>query len=199
MITCHHLKNTMLFSLFVIVFSVAMISCGDSKQNSTSQSQDLNQTTNPPTTENDSRFMVHAAEFHFEQILLGKLARQRATAEEIRELATLIEEEHRAAKSSLGSMGIIKSIAVPSIPAKDAHDAYDKLNEVPVEDFDAAYLSQVIQGHQEIIRHYEKCASAQHDPDILMLAAKQLPELQMHLSMAMELDAQSAPLSEVIR
>lgn len=194
------LKRSVLYVILVSTAILGTIGCRDDQQVDSKQiAMELNKPKNDIAKEQDERFLVSAAEFDFEQILLGKLANQRATSLEVKELAKMLEDAHRASKSELGSMGIIKSIAVPSTPTKAAHAVYDKVNIVTVEEFDAAYLSQVIARHNEAIGLFEQCIGANHDPEIRNWAITKLPDLRLHLAKAMDLDAESGPLSEVIR
>lgn len=194
------LKKTVLYSILLLTTALGVTSCGNDQQvDSKEIAMDLNKPKNDIAKEQDERFMVSAAEFDFEQILLGKLAKQRATSTDVKDLAIMLEEAHRTSKSELGSMGILKSIAVPSTPTKAAHAVYDKINIVSVEEFDAAYLTQVIASHNDAIRLFEQCIGANHDPDVRNWAITKLPDLRTHLAKAMDMDAQSGPLSEVIR
>jgi len=166
----------------------------DSKQIAT----DLNKPNHDITREQDEQFLVSAAEFEYEQILLGKLAYQRATSPEVRELAKILEGAHRTSRSELGSLGMLKSIAVPSTPTQAAHAIYDKINVVSVDEFDGAYLTQVITRHNEVISLFEQYTGGNNDPDIRNWAITKLPALRLHLDNAMDLDAKLGPLSEVI-
>lgn len=200
MLISQFLNKSALFSLFVLTTVLGTIGCSSDQQVDSKQiAMDLNKPKNDLAKEQDERFMVSAAEFDFEQILLGKLAYQRATSPEIKELAKMLEDAHRTSKSELGTMGILKSIAVPSTPTKAAHAVYDKVNAVSVEEFDAAYLAQVIDRHNEAISLFEQCIGANHDPEIRNWTITKLPELRVHLAKAMDLDAQSGPVSELIR
>jgi len=96
-------------------------------------------------------------------------------------------------------LGILKSIAVPSTPTKAAHAVYDEVNAVSVDEFDAAYLTQVIDRHNEAIGVFEQCIGGNHDPEIRHWAITKLTFLRLHLAKAMDLDAQSGPVSELIR
>jgi len=200
MSTYQHLKKSFFHTLLLFFTAIAITSCGEKeKMDSDTTSMGLDQPVNQNTKQRDERFLVQAAEFDYEQILLGKLAKQRAMSTDIRDFATMMEDAHRTFKSELGSMGIMKSITVPSSPTKSAHEAYDKLNAVSIEEFDEAYLVCVIDSHQEAIAMFESCTHAAHDPDIKALAAGRLPELRQHLGKAMELDAVFGPLSEVVK
>lgn len=200
MLISQHLNKSALFVTLVFTAILGAMGCSSDQQVDSKQiAMDLNKPKNDLAKEQDERFLVSIAEFDYEQILLGKLAYQRATSPDVKELAKMLEEAHRTSKSELGSMGILKSIAVPSAPTKAAHAAYDKVNAVSVEEFDAAYLTQVISRHNDAIGLFEQCIGANHDPDIRNWAITKLPDLRMHLAKAMDLDAQSGPLSELIR
>ena len=192
------IKSVMYFAICVVAISCTM-GCGDSRD---ADQKDMGLAlTNPIddlTRKSDERFLVGVAEFNYKQILLGKLAQQRATSTEVRDLAKMLEEDHRNAKMTLGSMSIIKSIPVPGAPTVAAHEAYDKVNEVDVEAFDATYLSTVITNHHDVIALFDIYMRGNHDPDIYTWALGRLPELRTHLTRAMELDAQLGPLSELV-
>ena len=200
MITSQFLKKTLLYFSFMVFSMLAVIACkGDEQVDSKEVAEDLNKPKNDLAKEQDERFMVRVAEIDFEQILLGKLAYQRATSPEVKDFGKTVEEAHRTSKSELGSMAIMKSIAIPTTPTKSVHQVYDKINEASVEDFDATYLSSVIASHNEAIRLFEECIKGNNDQEIRTWAIGKLPDLRMHLTKAMELDAQYGPLSEVVR
>jgi putative membrane protein len=200
MLTTKFVKKSMLYFSMLMTVVLATIGCGGDQQvDSKEIATDLNKPKNDIAKEKDERFLVRTAEFDYEQIMLGKLAQQRASSPEIKDLAKMLEEKHRAFKSKLSSMAIMKSIAVPSSPTKAAHMAYDKLNEASVEDFDAAYLTRVVASHNDGIMLFEECIQGNNDPVIRTWAIGKLPVLRMHLMKAIELDAPFGPMSELIR
>jgi putative membrane protein len=200
MLTSKFLKKSMLyFSLFTAAVFASTGCGGDQQIDSKVVATDLNKPKNDLAKEQDERFLVRTAEFDYEQIMLGKLAQQRASSPEVKDLAKMLEETHRATKSEMSSMAIMKSIAVPSSPTKASHLAYDKLNEASVEDFDAAYLNRVVASHNDAIMLFEECIRGNNDPDIRTWTIGKLPDMRMHLTKVMELDARFGPLSELIR
>lgn len=200
MLMSQHIKKSVLYFSLLLSTLLGVVGCNSDQQvDSKEIAMDLNKPKNDIAKEQDERFLVSAAEFDFEQILLGKLAKQRATSADVKELARMLEEAHRSSKTELGSMGIVKSIAIPSTPTKTAHAAYDKVNEVSVENFDAAFLAQVIASHNDAISLFEQCIGGNHDADVRNWAISKLPDLRLHLAKTMDLEAQSGPLSEVIR
>lgn len=195
------LLNKSVLHVFLLLTAVfGATSCRSDQQVDSKQiAMDLNKPKNDIAKEQDERFLISVAEFEYEQILLGKLAYQRATSPEVKELAKMLEDAHRTSKSELGSLGIVKSIAVPSAPTTAAHAVYEKVNIVSVGEFDAAYLAQVISSYNEAIGLFEKCIGGNHDPDIRNWASSKIPDLRSHLAKVMDLDAQLGPLSELIR
>ena len=198
MTTRQHLNKSafILSVLFVVLFGLS--SCGNKSMDNTEVSVAQIKPAANPTKEHDERFLVRAAEMNFEEILRGKLAFKRATSEEVKELGRLLEEANRNAKSTLTGMGYKKSIMIPSAPNQVAHAAYDILNKATVEEFDAAYINLVIEGHNNAISHFENAVSGNIDPDIKALAQTMLPEIRNHLSKAMDLNARLNPVSEVV-
>ncbi len=200
MLISQQLKKSALYLVLILTAVLGTIGCRDDQQVDSKQiAIDLNKPKDDIAKEQDERFLVSAAEFDYEQILLGKLANQRATSTDLKEFAKMMEDVHRTSKSELGSMGILKSIAVPSTPTKAAHAVYDKVNAVSVDEFDATYLTQVIARHNEAIGLFEQCIRGNHDPEIRNWAITKLTFLRLHLAKAMDLDAQSGPVSELIR
>lgn len=199
MSTCQHLFKPIVYSFTFLVASFSLVGCGN---NSPAASQEVSPAQVQPanvTTENDKQFLVRAVEMKFEQILLGKLAQTRSSSDEVKELAKMLENANRETKSSLASLGIIKSIAVPSVPTKSAHDAYDLLNQSTIEEFDFSYVRFAIQGYNDAIAHFENATNGNLDPDIKSRALGMLPDMRNHLLKAKELDARMNPVSELIR
>ena len=129
MLISQHLKKSALYLILVITSVLGTIGCRDDQQVDSKQiAMDLNKPKDDLAKEQDERFLVSAAEFDYEQILLGKLANQRATSPDIKELAKLLEETHRTSKSELGSLGILKSIAVHSTPGIYVHRIFQGLS-----------------------------------------------------------------------
>lgn len=199
MLTCQRLFKPLVFSFLSLISLFSLTSCGGDREIESSQAAVAQIKPSESTKENDKQFLVRAVEMKYEQILLGKLAQRRSTTQEIVDLAKLLEEYNRETKSSLASLGIIKSIPVPSVPTPSAQAAYDKLNEASVEDFDVTYVRYAVQGYNDAIAHFENGARGNLDPDIKSKASSMIPDMRTHLSRAMELDARMNPMSEVIR
>jgi putative membrane protein len=187
---------------FVILLVVAcmsvigLTSCGNDQPVSVSIASV--QPVQMDTKENDKRFLVRAVELKYDQILISKLAGQRAATEEIKSLARMLEDANRNERSAIASLAILKSIPVPSVPTQSAQAAYDTLNLATIEEFDQAYLSMVIEGYDETIRHFESAGSTNLDPDISKKIQSMIPGLREHQMKASGMRSMMNPVSEVI-
>ncbi len=199
MLSCQHLVKSMLHSALFVIATFCFVSCGDKPEYVPTELAASNPKPTDLTRETDKQFLVRAIEMKYEQALLGKLARQRTSSEEIRTIAQMLEDANREEKSSLASLAIMKSIHVPSAPTQSAHAAYDSLNVATVEEFDFAYIRSAIQGYRDMIAHFENGTRAEMDPDIKAKAMAMIPVMRTHLSKTMEIDAHMNPVSELIR
>lgn len=199
MLTYQHFLKSVLCCSVVLMATFGFTSCGNKSEVSVSQASVAQVKPADLTVENDKRFLNEAVEMKYQQVMLGKLAQQRSSNEEIKGLAKLVEETNRSEKSALASLAIMKSISVPGAPPASAQAAYDTLNKSTVEDFDFAYVRFVIEGYTQAISHFENAATASIDKDIQAKASSMLPDMRSHLFKAKELDTQVNPVSELVR
>ncbi|MEO6130387.1 MAG: DUF4142 domain-containing protein [Saprospiraceae bacterium] len=198
----HHRLNKLSFlPIAIFLFIIGLVSCQEKQipVESISSAIEINKPKSDATKESDERFLAKAAEFNFEGVLLGKLAVRRATSEEVKAMAQMMEDQHRETKSAIASLAIYKSIPIPEEPTQANHDAYDKLNQFTTIDFDIAYCDMVIQSHKDAVALCENATHDNHDADVQKLASKMLTDMRSHLAKAEELKAHLNPISELIR
>lgn len=186
----------MLFCFIVALFTFT--ACGSDKQSETAIAP-AQIVTVKDTKVADTRFLSDATDIYFQEILLAKLAQQRATAHEVKELSKGIEETSRAGKAQITAMTINKSITVPTAPSAMANAAYDTLGKIALEEFDVIYIRDVILRHNTALSHFENAAREEHDADIQTWASTKITELRNQLLKAKEIDARLNPVSELVQ
>jgi putative membrane protein len=134
--------------------------------------------------ENDADFVVKAVKQNLDEIALCDLAMQRATHNEIKELAKTLNAAHTKANNELTRIAKEKSITIP-VTTDVQSDDYKSLNDKNGNDFDKAYYDKVVAMHKDAVDRYEKAAKDAQDADIRNFAAAQLPTLRAHLDRAM--------------
>ncbi len=132
----------------------------------------------------DRRFVAQAATSGKAEVLLGQLARQRATSAEVKQYAERMVRDHTEANDQLPALAKARGIALPATttPAQQQmHDGMDKLDRA---EFDQLYLSRMLGDHRKAVALFQKQARSGEDAALKAFAAKTLPTLQAHLKMA---------------
>jgi putative membrane protein len=135
--------------------------------------------------EADANFLVDVAEINQEEINLGKLAQDKGSITDVKELGKMLEQAHTKAMNDLSALALQKSISLPEVKTEDVNEAYKNLNEKKLgKEFDKEYCDRMVDGHKKAIEKFEKAANDSVDPDIKAMATNMLPELNKHLEMA---------------
>jgi putative membrane protein len=134
--------------------------------------------------EDDSDYLVAAAETDMKEIELGKLAQQKSTNPDVQALGKMMVEQHTKASEELKKAAAAKNITLPTSLTEDGKEAYKDLNDKTGHDFDKKYTDMMVDGHEKMIKKMEKASEKATDADIRMWAANMLPTLRTHLEHA---------------
>ncbi|MNK06470.1 hypothetical protein D3C87_243690 [compost metagenome] len=134
--------------------------------------------------EDDSEFLVDAAEVDMAEIQLGKLAQQKSTNADVKALGKMMVEQHEKAAADLKATAAKKNITLPTSLTEDGQKEFKDLNDKSGHDFDKKYADMMIDGHEKLIKRMEKASEKAEDADIRMWAANMLPTLRTHLEHA---------------
>jgi len=136
--------------------------------------------------EMDHRFVCEASGSGLAEVNLSRLALTGATRKEVRDFAKHMIDDHTKGNAELldltNKKGWSRSVA-PTMPP--AHRALaDRLTMARGEDFDRAYMQQMVKDHEDAVKLFDTQANSGQDPELKALAKKMLPTLRMHLDMA---------------
>jgi putative membrane protein len=134
--------------------------------------------------EADAQFLVNVAEINQEEISLGKLAQEKGSLTDVKELGKMMVDAHTKALADLSELAMKKSISLPEAKTDDVNEAYKEMNEKSGKKFDEKYCDKMVDGHKDAISKFEKASTDAVDPDIKMMATNMLPDLRKHLEMA---------------
>jgi len=138
----------------------------------------------------DQAFMVKAAQGGLAEVELGNLATSKAQSGDVKQFGQRMVDDHTKANDELKSLAAQKNVTLPtSLDAKD-QATKDKLSGMQGAAFDKAYMADMVRDHRKDIAEFQKEANNGKDPDVKAFAAKTLPILKDHLSMAEKTDAQ---------
>ena len=181
------LKSSMFVVALFCVTAFGMSSCNNKSkmEDSKEVAEDKNDAKmDGRKNEADAQFLVNVAEINQEEISLGKLAEQKGSMTDVKELGKMMVETHTKAMKDLSALAMSKSISLPEAKTDDVNDVYKKMNEKSGKKFDSAYCDKMVDGHKDAISKFEKASNDSVDPDIKAMAANMLPELHKHLEMA---------------
>lgn len=182
------LQSVILQLAFITFISFSIVSCDNKAKTEDSKevAEDQNEAKIEGTkNENDAEFLVDVAEINQEEINLGKLAQEKGSMTDVKELGRMMEMAHTKAMTDLSALAMQKSISLPETKTEDVNEAYKKMTEKKSgKEFDKEYCDMMVDGHKKAIEKFEKVSTNSVDSDIKMMATNMLPDLRKHLEMA---------------
>lgn len=182
------LQSVILQLAFITFISFSIVSCDNKAKTEDSKevAEDQNEAKIEGTkNENDAEFLVDVAEINQEEINLGKLAQEKGSMTDVKELGKMMEMAHTKAMTDLSALAMQKSISLPETKTEDVNEAYKKMTEKKSgKEFDKEYCDMMVDGHKKAIEKFEKASTNSVDSDIKMMATNMLPDLRKHLEMA---------------
>jgi putative membrane protein len=135
----------------------------------------------------DRKFVRTAAQGGMAEVELGKLAVEKGSSDEVKKFGQRMVDDHSKAGVQLKQIASEKGIAVPQqLSAKDKA-IKDRLSKLSGEDFDKAYMSDMVKDHTQDVADFRHESASGTDSDIKDFAAKTLPTIQDHLRQAKEI------------
>ena len=181
-------QSVLLQLAFITFISFSIVSCDNKAKTEDSKevAEDQNEAKmDGMKTEDDAEFLVDVAESNQEEISLGKLAQEKGSMVDVKELGKMMETAHTKSHTELVALAAQKSITLPEMKTEDVNESYKKMSEMKSgKDFDEEYCDMMIEKHKSNIEMFEKASTDSVDPDIKMMATNKLPDLRKHLEMA---------------
>jgi putative membrane protein len=132
----------------------------------------------------DAKFMMMAAMSDMNEIGLSNVALQKSQNEEVKRMAQMIIDDHTKASEELKSLAMSKGVTLPADMDSKHKMMMDKLSAMSGADFDKMYIKAMVKDHEKAVKLFQKESMNGKDADAKAFAAKQLPVLQGHLTMA---------------
>ena len=188
-----NLKSVLIYSLCLAGPIFLASSCSENKTSDSkeiAQEENMAKLANDDRTivvidnDNDTQFLMDAAEMQLEEIKLGQLAQQHGDSEHVKELGKMMENDHSKAHAELVALARSKSVSIPTTATEDTQKAYDKLADEKGNEFGKSYSKMMVDHHEDAIDKFEKASKDSEDPEIRAWATEKLPSLRAHLSHA---------------
>jgi putative membrane protein len=137
-------------------------------------------------TENPAKaeFLVEALRSSLAEARLGTLATQRSYDARVRDYGARLRSDHTAHATEIEQMLEPLGVTIPTDPSAEALSQQAALERLAGEEFDAAFVQQMIWSHTEAIEKYGAQTHANPDRALHEFAAASLPMLREHLAAA---------------
>jgi len=137
--------------------------------------------------EDDSQYLVEAAETDLKEIEVGKLAQQKGTDPEVKAFGKMLVDDHTKSSGEVKTLAGRKNISLPLVVSEKGKEKYNELNEKSGLDFDKKFADMMVDGHKKALENAEKASEKAADEEIRVWAANKIPTLTAHLEHAEKL------------
>jgi putative membrane protein len=139
---------------------------------------------------NDLPFVREAAGVNLMEIRLGQLALSKASNGMVKQFGQRMVNDHTRLEQDLTSMVAANGIALNPALTSAQNDNINRLQNLSGAQFDQAYMSMMIQGHQTDVTQFDTQSRNADSPKVREFATRSLPVLQQHLSLAEQVGSQ---------
>jgi putative membrane protein len=136
----------------------------------------------------DKKFLKDAAIGGMVKVELGKLAVQKASSDAVKQFAQKMVDDHTRANEEVKQIAHKANISLPDSLDSKHQSRIDKLSKLAGTEFDRAYIKDQLKDHQQDVKEFQNEAENGNHEELKNFAAKTLPTLQEHLSMAKDLN-----------
>ena len=137
----------------------------------------------------DSEFLTKAASGGMLEVQMGKEVAKRATTPGARQAAEKMVSDHTKGNTELKALAAKKNITLPTVLGDDQQKIYNDVLAKKGADLDKEYVKQMVKDHKDDIKEFTDASTGGTDPEVKAYAQKNVPMLQMHLSMFEKLQA----------
>ena len=132
----------------------------------------------------DGKFLRHAAQGGMTEVTLGQMAADKAQSEAVRNFGQRMVTEHGKANQELQSLATAEGVTLPTEMNSEGKALQKKLSTLSGAEFDQQYMKEMVKDHKKDVSSFKKQAEQAKDEDVKNWAAKTLPTLQEHYSLA---------------
>ena len=135
-----------------------------------------------------TKFLTDAIRGNIGEVRMGELAQQRGKSKDIREYGETLVSDHTLGLQKTAALAMTLGVTPPTEASADAIKKHEAMSKLSGEEFDRAFASHMVTGHQQEIAKYTEATRDGGNPEVAELAKDALPTLQKHLETAQSID-----------
>lgn len=132
----------------------------------------------------DKKFVREAAIGGIAEVEMGELAAEKGSSSQVKQFGQRMVDDHSKANDQLKQIAASKGIDLPTELDARHKAKKEMLSKLSGEQFDHAYMKDMVKDHTEDVAEFKKESTSGKDPDIKNFAAQTLPTLKEHLQQA---------------
>ena len=129
----------------------------------------------------DETFMMSAAQAGMVEVKLGELAAKKATQENIKQFGAAMVTDNSKANKELQAIAAKNGVTLPAKLDTLHESKVDKFGKLSGEQFDKAYVAEMIKDHEMVAAEFEKASKTSQNLELKSFAATTLPVIKTHL------------------
>jgi putative membrane protein len=199
-----NLMKKLFFTMAILGAALAFQGCGSGSGSATDTSDtskmaadsmaamDTNtmDTTAMSTDQMDVDFANKAAVGGMAEVQFGKLAQEKGSSAKVKDFAAMMVKDHGMANTELMSIAKSKNITLPTALDAEHMKKLTELQSKSGTDFDKAYVTAMVEGHQKTLALMQDGAANCKDSKLKDFAAKTAPIVKTHLDMITKIQAE---------
>jgi len=135
----------------------------------------------------DEQFAEKATLINLMEITLGNHAALKARRADIQQFANQLKKDHTDAKHQLEMIAVKRRLTLPTKLDAKHQSKVDKLIALPGDEFDRAYVKEMVDGHSMATVLYEHESQNGKVSELKAYAGQTLPTVRRHYQKAMQL------------
>jgi putative membrane protein len=135
----------------------------------------------------DKDFILGAAIGGLAEVAMGQLAVQNGASKQVKDFGERLMADHGRVNRELEQVVAPYKVALPTRMDEEHQRHYDMLKAKKGADFDSAFATHMVEGHEKMITLFKKQASAGGAVPLKEFAVRTLPLLEQHLKIAKDL------------
>jgi len=124
------------------------------------------------------------------EVRLGQAAQSKASNTTVKQFGQRMVNDHTNLENQLSSLATTNGLTLNQNMSSKHQDQVNRLNKLSGQAFDSAYMTMMVQDHQEDIAKFQTQSQSAKSTQVRTLATNALPVLQQHLSLATQVRSQ---------
>jgi putative membrane protein len=132
----------------------------------------------------DASFIKKAANINMTEVQLGKIAQEKGLVADVKSFGERMVKDHSKLNDDLKTAATAMKVKMPAKVNAKHQALIDKLSKLSGAEFDKTYANDMVEGHENAVKQFEKAQAKVTQPDLKKYIDEALPILKEHLDLA---------------